>query len=168
MTIEQHKVVTLNYVLSNHTTGQKIEQTSADSPLVFLYGVGGIIPEFEEQIKGKSVGDRFDFHILAHNAYGLSSEEKIAMIPIDVFHDEQGNFDAAYFSIGATIPMSNSEGDRMIGTIKNVSSEMIEMDFNHPLAGIDLHFSGEILGIREADADEIAHGHVHGEGGHHH
>ncbi len=168
MTIDQHKVVTLSYVLSNHSNGQKIEQTSSESPMVFLYGVGGLIPAFEEQIKGKSIGDQFNFHIEAEQAYGLVNEGKIAMIPIDVFHDEQGNFDATYFSVGATIPMSNSEGDRMIGTIKNVTDEMIEMDFNHPLAGIDLHFSGEILGVREADPDEIAHGHVHGEGGHHH
>jgi FKBP-type peptidyl-prolyl cis-trans isomerase SlyD len=64
--------------------------------------------------------------------------------------------------------MSNNEGEQLRGTILEITDEFVKMDFNHPLAGIDLHFAGEILGVREATADEIDHGHVHGEHGHHH
>ena len=72
MTIESNMVVTLNYKLSNHTTGEKIEETTPENPMVFLYGVGGIIPEFEQNIQGKKVGDTFAFSIESSNAYGVS------------------------------------------------------------------------------------------------
>jgi FKBP-type peptidyl-prolyl cis-trans isomerase SlyD len=168
MTIQENMVVSLNYKLSNHKTGEKIEETTAENPMVFLYGVGGIIPQFEENIFGKTVGDSFEFHIAAENAYGLIDNEQIAMIPLDVFRDESGNFDEDYFVVGALIPMSDSEGNQLRGTILELTPELIKMDFNHPLAGKDLHFSGTIGDIRPATEDEVAHGHVHGEGGHNH
>ncbi len=169
MKIQQNKVVSLNYKLSNHNTGETIEETNTENPMVFLYGVGSIIPEFEENIFEKQVGDQFDFSILAANAYGTASEDQIANIPLAVFTGEEGKeLDREIFFEGALIPMSDSEGNHLRGKIKEITAEDIIMDFNHPLADIDLHFSGEILAIREATADEIAHGHVHGEGGVHH
>lgn len=168
MTIQENMVVSVDYKLSNHKTGEHIEATTPDQPMVFLFGVGGIIPQFEENLFGKTVGDTFDFSIAAEHAYGHASEEQIAMIPLNVFHDENGQFDAAYFSVGKLIPMSDSEGNHLRGKIMEVTSEMIKMDFNHPLAGQDLHFTGSIVDIREATSDEIAHGHAHGPGGHQH
>jgi FKBP-type peptidyl-prolyl cis-trans isomerase SlyD len=168
MIIKENMVVSVNYKLSNHQTGEKIEETSIENPMVFLYGVGSLIPQFEENLVEKNVGDTFDFAINAANAYGMRDENQVAMIPLDVFHDESGKFDEAYFSVGAMIPMSDSEGNHMRGKILEVTPELIKMDFNHPLAGMDLHFSGSITAIREATADELAHGHVHGPGGHHH
>jgi len=168
MTIQEKTVVSLSYKLSNHKTGEKIEETTEDQPMVFLYGVGGILPQFEENIAGKKVGDEFEFHIASEHAYGPAHEDQIAMIPVDVFRDEQGNFDENYFTTGAMIPMSDSEGNHMRGKIMEVTPELVKMDFNHPLAGTDLHFVGRIVGIREASKDELDHGHVHGEGGHHH
>lgn len=168
MTIQDKMVVSLNYKLSNHKTGEKIEETTPENPMVFLYGVGGIIPQFEENIIGKSVGDSFEFHIAAENAYGIADDEQIAMIPVDVFRDEAGKFDEEYFTVGAMIPMSDSEGNHLRGTILEVTPELVKMDFNHPLAGTDLHFVGTIVEIREATEEELAHGHVHGPGGHHH
>lgn len=168
MTISENMVVSLNYKLSNHKTGEKIEETTVENPMVFLFGVGGIIPEFEENIGGLTVGDTFEFHIAAENAYGMHDENQVAMIPLDVFRDEKGVFDAEYFTVGAMIPMSDSEGNQLRGVIRSVSNEAIEMDFNHPLAGTDLHFTGSIAAVRPATPDEIAHGHVHGPGGHQH
>jgi FKBP-type peptidyl-prolyl cis-trans isomerase SlyD len=168
MTISENMVVSLNYKLSNHKTGETIEETTTENPMVFLFGVGGIIPEFEENISGLSVGDAFEFSIQAENAYGLPDENQVAMIPLDVFRDEQGNFDTEYFVVGAMIPMSDSEGNHLRGIIRDVTAEAVHMDFNHPLAGTDLHFSGSIAAIRPATDDELAHGHVHGPGGHQH
>ena len=168
MTIAENMVVTLQYTLSDLKTGEKIEATTPENPMVFLFGVGGIIPKFEASIEGLKVGDPFDFSIEAHEAYGLSDENRIAMIPLDVFHDENGKFDHEYFKVGAIIPMSDNEGNRLQGTIREISEENLKMDFNHPLADTDLHFKGEITEIRTATPDEIAHGHVHGPGGHHH
>jgi FKBP-type peptidyl-prolyl cis-trans isomerase SlyD len=168
MRISENMVVSLNYKLSNHKTGEKIEETTAENPMVFLFGVGGLIPEFEENIHGLTVGEEFEFHIIAQNAYGIHDENQIAIIPLDVFHDEKGEFDSEYFTVGAMIPMSDSEGNQLRGVIRSISGEEIEMDFNHPLAGTDLHFQGSIAEVRPATPDEIAHGHVHGPGGHHH
>jgi FKBP-type peptidyl-prolyl cis-trans isomerase SlyD len=168
MTIQDLTVVSLNYKLSNHKTGEQIEETTAENPMVFLFGVGGLIPEFEDNIRGKQAGELFDFSILSENAYGEANAEMIVMIPINVFHDENGSLDTDLFQLGAVVPMSDSEGNHLRGTILEIASDYIKMDFNHPLAGTDLHFSGEILSIRQATQDEIDHGHVHGPGGHHH
>jgi len=158
----------LNYKLSNHKTGEKIEETSSDNPMVFLYGVGSFIPEFEENLFGKKAGDSFDFSIISENAYGNQSEDNIVAIPISVFQDETGKINENEIKVGALVPMSDNDGNHMRGQVKEITAEIVKMDFNHPLAGTDLHFKGEILDIREATADELAHGHVHGPGGHHH
>lgn len=168
MQITSNKVVSLKYLLSNHQSGEKIEETNEENPLVFLYGVSGLIPEFEENLADKKVGDLFDFHISASNAYGDHDQEHIAMIPSNIFYDDNGNFDSDMFKVGAMIPMSDSEGNNMHGKIMEVDEENVKMDFNHPLAGTDLHFKGEILDIRAATEEELEHGHVHGEHGHQH
>ena len=77
MTISHNKVVTLTYKLSDHTTGEHIEETTPETALTFLYGVGGMIPEFEEKLAGKAAGEHFDFHILAANAYGEQDPQHI-------------------------------------------------------------------------------------------
>jgi FKBP-type peptidyl-prolyl cis-trans isomerase SlyD len=168
MVIAENMVVTLQYTLSDLKTGQQIEATTLENPMVFLFGVGGIIPKFEASIEGMKVGDQFDFSIEAFEAYGVRDENHISIIPKDVFHDEKGLFDRDYFQVGAVIPMSDSEGNRLQGTIREVSEDAITMDFNHPLSDTDLHFKGYITDIRTATSDEIAHRHVHGPGGHHH
>lgn len=168
MVIKENMVVSVNYKLSNHQTGEKIEETTIDNPMVFLYGVGSMIPQFEDNLFEKNVGDTFDFSINAVHAYGMRDENQITMIPLDVFYDETGKFDESYFRVGAMIPMSDSDGNHLRGKILEVTPELIKMDFNHPLAGIDLQFSGSIQAIRPATQDEINHGHVHGPGGHHH
>ncbi|MBI1838335.1 MAG: FKBP-type peptidyl-prolyl cis-trans isomerase [Flavobacteriia bacterium] len=168
MTVEANMVVTLNYKLSNHKTGEKIEETTAENPMVFLFGVGGIIPEFEDNIQGKKVGDTFDFAIVSESAYGEKSAEQIVKIPTSVFNDESGKFNEEHIFVGAMVPMSDNEGNHLRGTVLAVTDEHVEMDFNHPLAGTDLNFKGEIVEIRPATQEEIDHGHVHGLHGHQH
>ena len=168
MIIQENTVVSLNYTLKNHNTGELIEQTSIENPMVFLYGVGGLIPEFETNLQGKKTGDSFEFAIQSDRAYGEQDPNQIAMIPADVFLDESGKFDSEFFKVGAIVPMSDSEGNHLRGIVLDVEPEFVRMDFNHPLAGIDLHFSGEVLELREATEEELSHGHVHGPGGHQH
>jgi FKBP-type peptidyl-prolyl cis-trans isomerase SlyD len=168
MAIEANKVVTLSYTLTDHKSGEKIEETSAERPMVFLFGVGGLVPEFEMNISGKNIGDKFKFTILAENAYGKKTVEDVAKIPIDSFLNEDGELEDEFVFVGANLPMSDNEGNEMEGTVLSITKEYVEMDFGHPLAGTDLSFEGEILGIREATQEELNHGHVHGEGGHHH
>ena len=168
MIISENRVVTLQYTLSDQRTGDHIEATNEADPLVFLYGAGGMIPAFEDNLRGLKSGDTFNFSIPAADAYGVREEERIVDIPLHVFFDEQGKFDSEFFKIGAVIPMSDDQGNQMRGTIIAVDSENVNMDFNHPLADVDLYFSGEITDVRDATKDEIDHGHVHGPGGHHH
>lgn len=168
MIIDINSVVSLNYKLSNHKTGEKIEETTSENPMVFLYGVGQLIPDFEDNLHGKKAGDTFDFSIESSKAYGENSEDNIVMIPLNVFQDEEGKINEAEIRVGAIVPMSDNEGNQMRGTIQDINEEFVKMDFNHPLSGTDLHFTGTILEVRPATSDEISHGHVHGVGGHHH
>ncbi len=168
MKITKNKVISLNYILCNHKTGEKIEETSEQSPLVFLYGAGTLIPEFEQNIDGLSAKETFDFSIKSENAYGISFEEKIATIPLSVFVNDKGEFVSEMFPIGAMIPMSDNQGNQLQGIIKDIIDENMIMDFNHPLAGIDLHFKGSVLDVRDATKEELDHGHVHGPHGHQH
>ena len=170
MTISQNKVVSVNYHLTAKVGDQPeqlVEKTSNDKPFVFLFGSGGLIPSFENNLNGKKVGDSFDFHIDAANAYGIHNEEYVAQIPKSAFLVD-GNFDDERIKEGEEVPMVDQEGNQMYGLVVKVEEEQVIMDFNHPLSDHDLHFVGEILEIREATAEEISHGHVHGPHGHHH
>jgi FKBP-type peptidyl-prolyl cis-trans isomerase SlyD len=168
MKIDQNTVVSLTYTLTNETTGQQVEQTTNENPLVFLFGVGGLMPAFEDQLLGKTVGNTFDFSIKADEAYGQYEEGHIVNIPVGVFHDESGQMDTDTIKVGGSVPMVDNEGNHMRGTVREVNEEHVRMDFNHPMAGQDLHFKGEITDVREATKDELDHGHVHGEHGHQH
>lgn len=168
MTIDVNMVVSLNYKLTNHKTGEKIEETTAENPMLFLYGVGSIIPEFEQNIQGKKVGDSFSFSIDSANAYGERNDDQIAAIPVNVFHNENGEINTSEIFVGALVPMSDNEGNHLRGLILEINSEIVKMDFNHPLAGTDLHFEGEILEVRPATQEELDHGHAHGVHGHQH
>ncbi|MES2727247.1 MAG: peptidylprolyl isomerase [Bacteroidota bacterium] len=167
MAIEANNVVTLSYKLSDNKTGVQIEETSADNPMVFLFGSGGLIPEFEINIQGKNVGDTFEFSIDAENAYGNHQPQEIGKIPVDSFFNEDGKLEEEYVYVGALVPMTDQDGNQLQGVVVDITDEYVEMDFNHPLAGIDLKFEGKILNVRPATQEELSHGHAHGADGHH-
>ncbi|MBK7182636.1 MAG: FKBP-type peptidyl-prolyl cis-trans isomerase [Bacteroidetes bacterium] len=168
MTIDLNKVVSVNYHLTIKGTEEHVEQTSKENPFLFLYGTGGLLPDFENNLKGKKVGDSFDFFIDAVNGYGVRDEQHVVMIPIDAFLGEDGKLDEENVKVGVTLPMVDNEGNRLYGKVQEITAEYVKMDFNHPLAGQDLHFKGEVLEIREATEEELAHGHAHGPHDHHH
>jgi FKBP-type peptidyl-prolyl cis-trans isomerase SlyD len=172
MNIETNSVVSVSYQLSSKSTGETkesiVETTKPGDPFVFLFGKGGLIEGFENNLRGKKIGDKFDFYIPSEQAYGAIDLENIVNVPVNVFHDDKGKVDYEMVKVGKTLPMTDNEGNRMHGTVQEVTGEHVRMDFNHPLAGQELHFVGEVLEIRPATADELTHGHVHGKGGHHH
>ena len=166
--IAQNMVVSLNYRLTkNNAEGELIEETYNSQPLTFIYGMGMMIPKFEEELKGKKDGDKFSFGIVAADAYGVNDPNMVVDIPLDIFKNE-GKIDTEVVKVGNTLPMQDNQGNRMNGTILEISDDQIKMDFNHPLSSQDLHFTGDIVSIREATKEELEHGHVHGEGGHQH
>ncbi len=170
MTISEDKAVSVNYYLTasrNNEPEQLIEETSKDHPFVFLFGYGGVLPDFESNLNGKQKGDKFDFRIGSKNAYGQYEKDYVVKISREAFVVE-GKFDDARVKVGNELEMSDADGNPLMGKVLAITDKEVEMDFNHPLAGYDLHFIGEVTDVREATSEEIDHGHVHGPGGHHH
>lgn len=176
MTITNEKVVSLVYELRlDSDQGEVVESISQDNPLTFLYGSGNLLPKFEENIDGLRVGDSFSFNLSSNDAYGEINEQAIVDVPIAAF-EVNGSIDDSLLKIGNTIPMRDNAGNRLNGIVKEITNENVTMDFNHPLAGNHLYFSGEVTEIRDATQEELSHGHVGGCGcggggcddGHHH
>jgi FKBP-type peptidyl-prolyl cis-trans isomerase SlyD len=170
MKIADEKVVSVNYHLTAHRDNgpeELVEQTSVEKPFVFLYGFGQLLPDFEANLDGKTKGDRFDFRIKADKGYGLIEKDYIVKVNKEAFIVD-GKFDDERVKLGEDIAMHDQDGNQLIGKVMEIASEHVTMDFNHPLAGFDLHFVGEVLDVRDATKEELEHGHVHGPGGHHH
>jgi FKBP-type peptidyl-prolyl cis-trans isomerase SlyD len=168
MEIGKDKVVTLAYELRlGSNNGKLIESTSANDPAVFLFGAGILLEKFEENLNGKRVGDSFAFNLDNEDAYGEHFSENIIGLPIGVFEID-GEIDREMLEIGNVVPMQDESGNHMNGKVVEVTEDEVKMDFNHPLAGENLHFSGTVLDIRVATSEELQHGHVHGPHGHHH
>lgn len=168
MKIGKNKVISMTYILSKENIhGELIQEVTKDKPFVVLFGAGSLLPKFEENLSGLSVGDSFGFSLSSADAYGEKSDEAIADLDISIFEDN-GEIDYNFLKIGANIPMQNENGHHLNGHVLEIAERTVKMDFNHPLAGQSLYFTGEILDIRDASAEELSHGHVHGEGGHHH
>lgn len=161
MNITANTVVALNYELrENDAQGTFVEKTDTNSPMVFIYGIGSMIPDFEANIANLKAGDTFAFGIQAENAYGPVFPDAVVEIPRSVFAGHEDMLVA-----NQVIPMRNDQGEHVMGTIQHVGLETIRMDFNHPMAGKNLWFSGDIVSVRTATAEELDHGHVHGDGG---
>jgi FKBP-type peptidyl-prolyl cis-trans isomerase SlyD len=160
MNVDKNKVISLSYEL--RVNGDTVETVGNDSPLTFLYGVGNLLPKFEENLDGLTINDGFDFGLISTEAYGPVQDEAIVEVPLKAFEVE-GEIDSDLLKEGNQVPMLDQSGNRMNGKIVKFDKELVTMDFNHPLAGSDLHFNGKVVEIREATEDEIHHGHVHSE-----
>ncbi len=161
MKIEPNKVVTLSYIL--HTggfDGEEVERTTDDKPLQFIYGVGMMLPAFEKNLEGLQEGDKFQFKLSADEAYGQPSDENIADIPMEAFM-EDGKVPEGLLEVGKSLTLQDQNGNFFNGKITKIGLDSVTMDFNHPMAGKDLYFTGEVLEVRDATDEELAHGHVH-------
>lgn len=168
MNISQNKVVSLTYELKlDDHTGETVDMADASAPLIFIYGTGSMLPKFESNLQNLKLNDTFEFTLDPVDAYGDLIDEAIVDLPLEIFKVE-GQIDEEMLTIGNYIPMQDNEGHPLEGKVIEVNEENVKMDFNHPLAGKTLHFTGKIIDLREATPDEISHGHVHGPHGHHH
>ncbi|QIX59885.1 peptidylprolyl isomerase [Hymenobacter sp. BT18] len=168
--ISENKVVTITYDLSVTDENQEkvlVESAEADAPMVFLFGQSGLPEEFENQLNGKQAGDTFTFSLTPEQAYGDYDQQAVVEIPKNVFEID-GQLDNEMLQVGNFLPMADNQGNHMQGKIVEISDEVVKMDFNHPLAGMVMHFDGKVAAVRDATREELDHGHVHGEGGHHH
>jgi FKBP-type peptidyl-prolyl cis-trans isomerase SlyD len=161
MKIEKNVVVDLDYTLrKDNQEGTVIEATKDSKPLVFIFGIGMMIPAFEENLEGKTTGDLVNFGIQAENAYGTHDAEAIMDVPIKYFEID-GKIEREKLVEGMPVNMQDTEGRMYTGVIQNQGIETITVDFNHPMAGQDLHFSVKINSVREATESELDHGHIH-------
>lgn len=170
MKIEKNKVVSVAYELKvNDEAGQQqvIENVEPAQPMVFLFGASGLPEKFESELQGKNEGEPFEFSLSSEEAYGNYEQEAIVELPHDIFKVDDV-FDASKFPVGSFVPMTDPEGNMLRGRVLEIRPETIVMDFNHPLAGHELYFKGNVVNVREATAEELDHGHVHGPGGHQH
>ncbi len=155
MEIQLNKVVSLSYTLE--VDGDIIETVTAEKPMQFIFGTGYLLPKFEENVEGKKVGDTFDFKLAAEDAYGTVDPEAIVELPKSVF-EVDGKIQENVLFVGNVLPMMDSMGNRLNGAIDEVKENTIVMNFNHPLAGAELHFSGKVEAIREATETELTNG----------
>lgn len=170
MKIDKNTVVSVTYELFAGKPGSDktfVEAADKDSPFTFLFGQGSLIEGFENNLQGLEKGKSFDFNIPVEKAYGPTDNDAVVPLPLDIFKQD-GKVDEELLAIGNMVPMNDDEGNRLNGKVISVDEKEVIMDFNHPLAGQELRFSGEVIDIREASKEEIEHGHVHLPGMHSH
>lgn len=159
MTVAEDKVVALAYELQ--AEGEIIETKDAANPLKFVFGSGQLLPEFEENIKGKANGEGFSFKLKPADAYGDTNPAAIVDLPKSVFVVD-GVLKEELLVIGNVIPMMDRNGHPLNGKVLSVGEETVKLDFNHPLAGKTLQFTGTITELREATQEEIETGYPEG------
>ena len=157
MKITDEKMVSLTYDLHVGEGDERelMEKATADCPLTFIFNMGMMLEAFEDNINGLQKGDKFSFSLAPEEAYGLFEESHIVKLPKQIFEID-GKFDNERIVVDATIPMMDSSGNRLHGTVAEIADDYVVMDFNHPLAGETLHFSGEVIDVHEPTAEEIA------------
>ena len=157
METAENRYITVAYKLyttEEDGTKELMEEAKAEHPFQFISGLGTTLEAFESQIVNLKKGDKFEFTIPFAEAYGEYDEEHVIELPKNIFEVE-GKFDSEHIYPGNIIPLMNSEGQRLNGSVVEVKPEVVVMDMNHPLAGEDLTFAGEVVENRPATNEEI-------------
>ena len=157
MKISTHKLVSLSYDL-NVGEGEEqelMERATSENPLEFIYGTNSMLASFENNLLGLSEGDDFSFVLTPEESYGEYDDESVVDLPRNIFEVE-GKLNEEVVFEGNIVPMMDANGNRLNGSVVAVKDDVVTMDFNHPLAGETLKFSGKVLSVKEATAEEIA------------
>ncbi|MEN9464107.1 MAG: hypothetical protein RL217_288 [Pseudomonadota bacterium] len=161
MSISQNKVVTIHYQVVDVDSNEIIDSSEGGAPMVYLHGHQNIIPGLEKALEGKKAGDELEVTVVAADAYGVYSDERVQQVPMAAFEGVD------QIEPGMAFTAQTEHGPVSL-IVTEVDETTVTVDANHPLAGKDLRFSVKVDAVRDASAEELAHGHVHGEGGHHH
>ncbi|NDV69650.1 peptidylprolyl isomerase [Dysgonomonas sp. 25] len=157
MKISTHKLVAVSYDL-NVGEGDELElmeRATPEQPLEFIFGTNSMLEAFERNLDGLSEGDTFSFQLSPDEAYGEYDDDYVVSLPRNIF-EVDGKFNEDVIKEGNVVPMMDTNGNRLNGAVLEVGPESVKMDFNHPLAGETLNFSGKVLSVKEASAEEIA------------
>jgi FKBP-type peptidyl-prolyl cis-trans isomerase SlyD len=160
MLIENDCVVTFHYRLSD-VAGEVIEDSHGAQAMAYLHGHGNIIEGLERALAGRVAGDSFSITLPPEQAYGLRRDDAVRRIP------KKAVLTKGKLVAGQSIMVNSQHGPRQVRVVKP-GKFMVDVDMNHPLAGVTLSFAVEVEAVRAATAEELAHGHVHGPGGHQH
>ena len=142
------------YTVDKDGKKEMMEEAKADHPFQFISGLGTTLEDFEKNIDPLNKGDKFEFTIPADKAYGEYTEAHVYELPKEIFEIE-GKFDEERIVPGNVVPLMDNEGRRLNGTVVEIKPEVVVVDLNHPFAGADLLFAGEVVENRPATADEI-------------
>ncbi|MBQ0764422.1 FKBP-type peptidyl-prolyl cis-trans isomerase [Marinobacter psychrophilus] len=159
MPIEKNQVVLFHYSVSDDQ-GKVVENSRGGEPNVYLHGHGGIIRGLEEALQGRDAGESFSVTITSEKAYGPRKADSIQRVPIKHL------IGAKRWKRGMVAQVKTEQGQRHVIVVK-VGLKFADIDNNHPMAGKTLTFDVDIIEVRAASSEEIAHGHAHGPGGHH-
>ncbi len=160
MKVAENKVVLIDYTLTDNA-GEVIDSSEGAGPLAYLHGAGNIVEGLEEALTGKEAGAEVKASIEPAKAYGERHEDMKQDVPKELFGGVEN------IEVGMQFQSETDQGPVLV-TVVAISDEMVTVDGNHPLAGVHLNFEVTIREVREATAEELEHGHVHGEGGHQH
>ena len=160
MNISNNCVASFHYTLTD-STGKVLDSSEGQEPLSYLHGAGNIIPGLEKALVGKAVGDKLNVSVAAAEAYGERDDAMVQQLDSSMFSGID------QLEVGMEFHAETEHGLQVV-TVTGVEGDQVTIDGNHPLAGVDLNFDVEVTDVREATEDEIAHGHAHGAGGHHH
>ena len=160
MNVEKDSVVRFHYTLRD-PDGSELESSRDAQPMAVLVGHGGMIPGLEQALSGRAAGDSFTVTVSPEQGYGERHDNLVQRVPKKYFRDP------ARLKAGQSAVVGTKQGPRMV-TVLKVGMSVVDVDLNHPMAGRTLVFDIEIVEVRPASAEELAHGHVHGEGGHQH
>ena len=157
MKITNNAVVNAEYEL--YVDGENgelelMERATSEQPLNFIYGIGMMLPKFEQNLNGLETGDSFDFTISNEEAYGPYDDEAVIELERAVFEID-GKLDEEMVFEGNVVPLMVSEGNRLQAQVVSVNDTHITVDLNHPLAGENLHFKGKVIEVREATEEEL-------------
>lgn len=158
--IADQKVVSLNFTVKD-AEEQIIDSSEGGAPLVYLHGKKNIIPALEVALEGKAIGDEFNVTVEPAEGYGEYNEEILQVMPREAFQGVET------IEPGMVFTAQTQNGPVQLAVTK-IEGEEVTVDPNHPLAGKTLNFTGSVIEVRDATEEELAHGHVHGEGGHQH
>jgi FKBP-type peptidyl-prolyl cis-trans isomerase SlyD len=160
MEISDQKVVSIHYTLTNDD-GDVLDTSRGDDPLAYIHGIGNIIPGLESALTGKRKGDRLAVTVAPQDGYGVHDKAMVETVPREAFQGIE------QVEPGMQFHAETTEGLQTV-TVIAVGDDTVTIDGNHPMAGLTLNFDVEIMDIRDASAEELDHGHVHGPGAHHH
>ncbi len=160
MPIEKSQVVLFHYSVRDEQDNV-VEDSHGGEPNAYLHGHGGIIKGLEEALEGRDAGDTFSVTVTPDKAYGPRKPDAIQRVPIKHL------MGAKRWKAGMVAQVQTEQGPRHV-VVAKVGHKFADVDTNHPMAGRTLTFDIEVIDVRAATSEEIAHGHAHGPGGHHH